>query len=133
VNPKLTRLLDLKQPVFYADFDWSALLKLVSSKTRYEEVPRFPDVRRDLSLVLNKAVTFDQISQLAYQTERKLLQRINVFDVYEGENLGQGKKSYSVSFTLQDPAQTLTDATIEKTMQRLMAAFERELEAVIRK
>ncbi len=133
VNPKLTKLVDLKQPVFYADFDWSALLKLVSSRVRYEEVPRFPEVRRDLSLVLNKSITFDQISRLAYQTERKLLQRINVFDVYEGENLGLDKKSYSVSFTLQDHTQTLTDTTIEKTMQRLMAAFERDLEAVIRK
>jgi phenylalanyl-tRNA synthetase beta chain len=133
VQPKLTKLVDLKQPVFYADFDWSALLKLATAKARYEEVPRFPEVRRDLSLVIDKAITFEQISRLAHQTERKLLRSINVFDVYEGENLGEGKKAYSVSFTLQDPTQTLTDAAIEKTMQRLMAGFERELGAVIRK
>ena len=133
VHPKLTKLVDLKQPVFYADFDWSALLKLAGTKTRYEEVPRFPDVRRDLSVVLDRAVSFEQISRLAYQTERKLLQSVNVFDVYEGENLGAGKKSYSVSFTLQDTAQTLTDAVIDKTMQRLISAFERDLGAVIRK
>ncbi|UHG90179.1 phenylalanine--tRNA ligase subunit beta [Spirosoma oryzicola] len=133
VQPKLTKLVDLKQPVFYADFDWSALLKLANTKTRYEEVPRFPEVRRDLSLVIDKTVTFEQISRLAHQTERKLLRSINVFDVYEGENLGADKKSYSVSFTLQDPTQTLTDAAIEKTMQRLMSGFERELSAVIRK
>ncbi|WP_019990769.1 phenylalanine--tRNA ligase subunit beta [Rudanella lutea] len=133
VNPKLTKLVDLKQPVFYADFDWQALMKGYSGKAKYEEVPRFPDVRRDLSLVLDKTVTFDQISKLAHQTERKLLRSVGVFDVYEGENLGAGKKSYSVSFTLQDPTQTLNDTVIDKTMQRLMGAFERDLGAVIRK
>jgi phenylalanyl-tRNA synthetase beta chain len=133
VQPKLAKLVDLKQPVFYADFDWQALLKLSTTKARYEEVVRFPDVRRDLSLVLDKGVTFEQISRLARQTERKLLRSVNVFDVYEGEKLGDGKKSYSVSFVLQDPTQTLTDTTIDKTMQRLMAAFEQELGAVIRK
>ncbi|GAB3993048.1 phenylalanine--tRNA ligase subunit beta [Spirosoma daeguense] len=134
VHPKLTKLVDLKQPVFYADFDWQALLKLTrSEKARYEEVPRFPEVRRDLSLVLDKSVTFEQISKLARQTERKLLRSINVFDVYEGENLGTDKKSYSVSFMLQDSTQTLTDTTIDKTMQRLMGIFEKELGAVIRK
>ena len=133
VQPKLTKLVELKQPVFYADFDWQALLKVATGKTRYEEVSRFPDVRRDLSLVLDKAITFEQISKLARQTERKLVHFINVFDVYEGENLGAGKKSYSVSFTLQDTTQTLTDVTIDKTMQRLMTAFEQELGAVIRK
>ena len=133
VQPKLTKLVDLKLPVFYADFDWQALLKLASSKARYEEVSRFPEVRRDLSLVLDKVVTFEQISRLARQTERKLLRAINVFDVYEGENLGAGKKAYSVSFLLQDITQTLTDVTIDKTMQRLINAFEQELGAIIRK
>jgi phenylalanyl-tRNA synthetase beta chain len=133
VQPKLAKLVDLKQPVFYADFDWQALLKLTTTKVRYEEVVRFPDVRRDLSLVLDKGVTFEQISRLARQTERKLLRSVNVFDVYEGETLGDGKKSYSVSFLLQDQTQTLNDTTIDKTMQRLMAAFEQELGAVMRK
>lgn len=133
VKPTLTKLVDLKQPVFYADFNWQALLKLVVMKVRYEEVARFPDVRRDLSLVLDKGISFEQISQLARQTERKLLRAINAFDVYEGENLGSGKKAYSVSFTLQDTTQTLTDIAIDKTMQRLMTAFEQELGAVIRK
>ena len=133
VQPKLTKLVDLKHPVFYAEFDWQLLLKLATTKARYEEVSRFPDVRRDLSLVLDKGVTFEQISRLARQTERKLVQAINVFDVYEGENLGRDKKAYSVSFTLQDTAQTLTDTAIDKTMQRLMTAFEQELGAVIRK
>lgn len=133
VHPKLTRLVDIKQPVFYADFDWQALVKLYTGKALYEEVPRFPEVRRDLSLVLDKTVTFAEINRLAYQTERKLLRMLNVFDVYEGENLGMGKKSYSISFTLQDTNQTLNDAVIDKTMQRLIKAFEGELGAVIRK
>lgn len=133
VQPRLTKLVDLKQPVFYADFDWQALLKLTEGKVRYQEVPRFPEVRRDLSLVIDRAINFEQIRRLAGQTERKLLRSVNVFDTYEGDNLGAGKKSYSVSFTLQDPEQTLTDAAIDKTMQRLMGAFERELGAVIRK
>ncbi|GAB3950676.1 phenylalanine--tRNA ligase subunit beta [Spirosoma harenae] len=133
VQPKLAKLVDLKQPVFYADFDWTALLKLATGKVRYEEVSKFPEVRRDLSLVIDKGVTFEQISRLARQTERKLLRSINVFDVYEGDNLGNGKKAYSVNFMLQDSTQTLTDTAIDKTMQRLMAAFEKELGAVIRK
>ena len=133
VRANLTKLVDLKQPVFYADFDWTALIKASGGKVRYQEVSRFPDVRRDLSLVLDKSITFEQISRLAHLTERKLLQSINAFDVYEGEKLGVDKKSYSVSFTLQDPTQTLTDVTIDKTMQRLMVAFEQELGAVIRK
>ncbi|MDB5243319.1 MAG: phenylalanyl-tRNA synthetase subunit beta, partial [Spirosoma sp.] len=133
VKTQLTKLVDLKQPVFYADFDWAVLMKAAGRRVRYEEVSRFPDVRRDLSLVLDQSVTFEQISRLAHQTERKLLRSINTFDVYEGETLGSGKKSYSVSFLLQDPTQTLTDATIDKTMQQLMGAFERELGAVIRK
>lgn len=133
VKPSLAKLVDVKQPVFYADFDWQYLLKLYNGKVVFEEVSRFPEVRRDLSLVLDTGVTYAQISRLAYQTERKLLRDLNVFDVYEGEKLEMGKKSYSVSFILQDPAQTLNDTVIDKTMNRLMSAFERELGAVIRK
>ncbi|MEZ0486911.1 phenylalanine--tRNA ligase subunit beta [Fibrella aquatica] len=133
VQPKLTKLADVKQPIYYADFDWALLTKRYSAKTSYMEVPRFPEVRRDLSLVVDKAVSFEQIQKLAVQTERKLLRSINVFDVYEGNNLGNGKKAYAVSFTLQDATQTLTDAVIDKTMQRLMNQFEKELGAIIRK
>ena len=133
VQPKLAKLADAKQPVYFADFDWKALLKLYRAALSYAEVPRFPDVRRDLSLVIDKAVTFEQIEKLAKQTERKLLQRLNVFDVFESPQLGADKKAYAVSFTLQDPSQTLTDTVIDKTMQRLITAFERDLGATIRK
>ncbi|GAB2776469.1 phenylalanine--tRNA ligase subunit beta [Rhabdobacter roseus] len=132
VDPQLARLAEVKVPVFYADFDWDYLLKQYSAVVEYREVPRFPEVRRDLSLVLEKTVSFEQLRQLAERTEKQLLRKVNAFDVYEGENL-LGKKAYALSFTLQDDQQTLTDKVIDKTMQRLMAAFERELGAVIRK
>ena len=133
VSPKLLKLTDCKQPVFYADFAWELLLKLYNPEARYQEVSRFPEVRRDLSVVLPNGISFDQLNRVATQSERKLLRAVNVFDVYEGDKLDAGQKSYSVSFVLQDPAQTLTDGAIDKTMQRLMSAFERELGAIIRR
>ncbi|MCE7064120.1 phenylalanine--tRNA ligase subunit beta [Dyadobacter sp. CY326] len=128
----ITKKLDVKAPVFYADFDWDYILKQYDAFVQYREVAKFPEVRRDLSVVVNKKITFEELRQIAYKTERQLLRSVNVFDVYEGANL-EGKKSYSVSFILQDDQQTLTDKVIDKTMQRLMAAYEREFEAVIRK
>ena len=133
VNQKLAKATEVKQAVFYADFAWEYLLKKYSAKHKFAEVAKFPEVRRDLSLILDKKVSFDEIRKLALRTEKKLLQQINVFDVYEGANIGTDKKSYSVSFTLQDETQTLTDAVIDKTMSRLMEIFEKELGAVIRK
>ncbi len=133
VKSALTKLADLKQPVFYTDFDWDYLFKLSSTDVIFQEISKFPDVRRDLSLVLDRSVSFREIQQLAERTERNLLRGVNVFDVFEGESLGAGKKAYAVSFTLQDPTQTLTDTQIDKAMQRLMGSFERELGAVIRK
>ncbi len=133
VRGKLAKILDIKQPVWYADFDWAYLLKQYSDRVKFKEVPRFPEVRRDLSLVLDKTVLFDQIKQVAHKYEKVLLTNVNVFDVYEGEKIESGKKSYSVSFVLQDTEQTLTDKVIDKTMQKLMLGFEKELGAVIRK
>jgi phenylalanyl-tRNA synthetase beta chain len=97
------------------------------------ELPKFPEVRRDLSLVVDRTVTFDQLRQIALRTEKKLLQSVNVFDVYEGDNLGAGKKSYSVSFALQDFSQTLSEQAIEQVMQRLIQQFEKQAGALIRK
>lgn len=132
LNAAVAKKLDIKAPVFYADFDWEYLLRQYNAAVEYSEVPKFPEVRRDLSVVLNKKVTFEELRQAAYKTERNLLRAVNVFDVYEGANL-EGKKSYSISFILQDEQQTLTDKVIDKTMQRLIATYEREFEAVIRK
>ena len=133
VKNNLLKLTDVRQPVFYADLDWEYLLKQYSNAAVYQEVPKFPEVRRDLSLVIDKAVSFDAIQKIANKTERNLLKSVNVFDTYEGQNLGTEKKSYSVSFILLDTEKTLTDDVIDKTMQRLMTAFEKEIGAVIRK
>lgn len=132
LNAAVTKKLDIKAPVYYADFDWEYILRQYSAAVQYVEVPKFPEVRRDLSVVVAKSVTFEELRQSAYKTERSLLRAVNVFDVYEGANL-EGKKSYSISFILQDEQQTLTDKVIDKSMQRLIAAYEREFEAVIRK
>ncbi|MET3129491.1 phenylalanyl-tRNA synthetase beta chain [Arcicella rosea] len=133
VKPSVAKKAEVKQHVFFADFDWDYLFKQYNDKAVFVELPKFPEVRRDLSLVIDKTVTFDQIQKLARNYEKNLLRQINVFDVYQGENLGADKKSYSVSFILQDYEQTLTDKVIDKTMEKLMAAFEKEIGAVIRK
>ncbi|WP_448519865.1 phenylalanine--tRNA ligase subunit beta [Rhodoflexus sp.] len=127
-----TKMADIKQDVFYAEIDWTYLAAQLKQPA-YSELSKFPEVRRDLSLVLDNQVTFDQIRRLAYQTERQLLKAINVFDVFTGANLGSGKKAYAISFILQDQNQTLTDQVIDKTMEKLMGAFERQLGAVVRK
>ncbi|MCE7059663.1 phenylalanine--tRNA ligase subunit beta [Dyadobacter sp. CY343] len=132
LNAAVTKKLDIKAPVYFADFDWEYLLRQYSAAVEYREVPKFPEVRRDLSIVVNKKITFEELKQIAYRTERQLLRSVNVFDVYEGANL-EGKKSYSISFILQDEQQTLTDKVIDKSMQRLINAYEKEFEAVIRK
>jgi phenylalanyl-tRNA synthetase beta chain len=133
VSPSVLKQLDVTQPVWYAELDWDGLLRKYKPTLAARELPKFPEVRRDLSLVVDKAVTFDQLQQIARRTEKKLLQSINVFDVYEGPNLGEGKKSYSVSFTLQDFTQTLSEQAIEQTMQKLIAQFEKQAGALIRK
>ena len=130
--PVLKRL-DVTQPVWYAELDWDALSKKYKPTLVARELSKFPEVRRDLSIVVDSSVSFDQLRQIAQRTEKKLLQSINVFDVYAGENLGTGKKSYSVSFTLQDFSQTLSEQTIDQVMQRLIGQFEKQAGALIRK
>jgi phenylalanyl-tRNA synthetase beta chain len=133
VKLNVAKKAEVKQHVFFADIDWDYLFKQYNDKATFVELPKFPEVKRDLSLVIDKTVSFDQIQKLARNYEKNLLKQINVFDVYQGDNLGEGKKSYSVSFTLQDYEQTLTDKVIDKTMEKLMGAFEKEIGAVIRK
>jgi len=132
LKPALLKKSDIKASVLFADFDWEFILKQYDSAVQYKEVPKFPEVRRDLSIVVDKKITFEELRQIAYKTEKQLLRAVNVFDVYEGANL-EGKKSYSISFILQDEQQTLTDKVIDKSMQRLIGNYERELGAVIRK
>ncbi len=124
---------EVRQPVFYAELDWDYLIKKYKNELSAVEIPKFPEVRRDLSLVIDKSVSFETIKNLALKNEKKLLKSINVFDVFESEKLGTNKKSYSISFILQDYQQTLQDKVIDKSMNRLIEVFETELGAVIRK
>lgn len=126
VSPKLLKEMDIKQPVFYAEINWAALTKMArNSAVKYKELPKYPEVRRDLALLVDKAVQYAELERLAYDTEKKLLRNINLFDVYEGKNLEEGKKSYALSFTLRDDEKTLTDEEIDNTMGRLLKAFEK--------
>jgi phenylalanyl-tRNA synthetase beta chain len=133
VSPSVLKQADVAQPVWYAELDWDGLVRKYKPTLVARELSKFPEVRRDLSLVVDKSVTFDQLQHIARRTEKKLLQSINVFDVYEGPNLGTDKKSYSVSFTLQDFTQTLSEQAIEQVMQRLIGQFEKQAGALIRK
>ncbi|MDL5049103.1 phenylalanine--tRNA ligase subunit beta [Oscillatoria amoena NRMC-F 0135] len=134
VSPKITKSFDIQGTVFYAVIDWERLLqKATAQKFTLKEISKFPEVRRDLSLVIDKKITFEQLHTIARQAERKLLRAIDVFDVYEGDKIEAGKKAYALSFILQDETKTLTDAEIEKIMNRLMQGFEKEVGAVIRK
>ncbi len=133
VKSVLLKEFGIKQEIFFAELDTSLLFKYANPKLVIQEVAKFPEVKRDLSLVLDAPVIFDEIRNLILNTEKRLIKSIGVFDVYEGENIPKGKKAYALSFTLQDETKTLTDDEIEKTMQRLIAAFEQKLGAVIRK
>jgi phenylalanyl-tRNA synthetase beta chain len=133
VNPALLKQFDIKNSVYYADFRWDAVMNAVKRvKISCEELPRFPEVRRDLSLLVNRPVKFADICRIAAAAERKLLKDVNLFDVYEGEKMAKDKKSYAVSFILQDMKQTLTDEQIDKSMRRIAAALEKEAGAQVR-
>jgi phenylalanyl-tRNA synthetase beta chain len=125
---------DVDREVFYADFNFDLLLRAArKNKIVYKEISKFPAVRRDLSMLIDRSVTFGQLKQVAQKTERKLLQDVNVFDVYQGDKLPAGKKSYALSFTLQDDEKTLTDKAIDSIMQKLIYNLEKEAGAEIRR
>ncbi|WP_167614906.1 phenylalanine--tRNA ligase subunit beta [Maribellus sediminis] len=124
---------DIDSPVYYADFNWDNVFHAHKKhKVLFDELPKFPAVRRDLALLIDKNVTFNQIKELAFKSERQLLRQVDLFDVYEGKGVPEGKKSYAVSFILRDDNKTLNDKQIDKTMQRLIAAFGRDLAAELR-
>ncbi|MBX7125929.1 MAG: phenylalanine--tRNA ligase subunit beta, partial [Cyclobacteriaceae bacterium] len=133
VKNELVRSVGLKQEVFFAELSADLLFNAASPKFVMREVPKFPEVRRDLSLVLDKSITFAQIQEMVKNTEKTLIRDVTAFDVYEGKNIPQDKKAYALAFTLQDEQKTLTDEQIENVMSRLMTAFEQKLGAVIRK
>jgi len=133
VDVKLARKFGIEDAVFAASFDWKKLVSLYAAvRTQYREVPKFPSVRRDLSLLIDRSVEFDHIRMAATQAERKLLREINLFDVYEGDKLPAGKKSYAVSFVFRDEEQTLNDKSIEKAMERIMRAVAESTGAELR-
>ncbi|WP_375561481.1 phenylalanine--tRNA ligase subunit beta [Bernardetia sp. OM2101] len=133
VKKKLCKLTETNAEVFYAQIRWEALLNQKMKPREFSALSKFPVVRRDLSIVLDKKVSFAELEKVAQKTERKILQNVSVFDIYEGDKIEEGKKSYSVAFSLQDKNKTLDEKTIEKTMQRLIAAYEKEVGALIRK
>lgn len=133
VRSKLLKEFGIKQEVLFADFDWASILKLIGKKKiKVTELSKFPAVKRDLALLLDEKVSFKEIYNLAFQSERKLLKDVDLFDVYQGKNLPEGKKSYAVSFVLQDDNKTLADKQIDKIMQKLQQTFEKNLDAVLR-
>ena len=132
VKKSILKHFDIKQEVFYADFNWNLILKLINNKIKFTDIPKYPEVRRDLALLVDNTVAFDAIYNIARQTEKSLLKEVNLFDVYEGKNLPEGKKSYAVSFTLQDNTKTLTDEQIDKIMNKLQKNLEAEVGASLR-
>lgn len=132
VKKSILKHFDIKQEVFFADFNWNLILKSVNNKIKFTDIPKYPEVRRDLALLVDNSVAFDAIYTIARQTEKGLLKDISLFDVYEGKNLPDGKKSYAVSFTLQDSTKTLTDEQIDKIMGKLQKNLETEVGASLR-
>ena len=133
LTKKLQKSFDIDNTVYYADLNWKELLKTVRNvKVAYKELSKYPAVKRDLALLLDKKVQFAEIEKIAYETERKLLKEVVLFDVYEGKNLEPGKKSYAVSFLLQDENATLNDKQIDKIMTKLIANLENKLGAKLR-
>lgn len=133
VSHKLQKLFGLTTEVYYADLNWTLLMKLIrKQKVQFTDIPRYPAVSRDLALLIDKSVTFAQVEQVARQTERKLLKQVQLFDVYEGKNLPEGKKSYAVNFILQDMEKTMSDKQIDNIMQRIIANLQKQLSATLR-
>ncbi len=133
LRDSILKTFECRHPVLYAEWDWDALLAILPKKEiQVTELNKFPEVRRDLALLLDRSVNFKQIEQIAYDIERKMIKKIDLFDVYEGPNIQPEKKSYAISFILQDEQKTLTDDVIEKTMERLIKAFSTKLNAQIR-
>ena len=133
VSAKTLKASGIENPVYYADFSMDVLfVELKNNKVVFSELPKYPEVRRDLALLLDKNIQFNQLRDLAFHSERKLLQSVDLFDVYEGKGVPEGKKSYAVSYILRDDEKTLNDKQIEKIMQKLVSTYERELGAQLR-
>ena len=133
INKKVLKHFGISQEVLYADFNWDNVIDMAKHNTvTFKDIPKYPEVRRDFALLLDHDVTFEAIDIIAMQTEKKLLKNVDLFDVYQGKNLPKGKKSYAVSFTIQDEYKTLTDKQIDKIMNKLQVNFKNQLGAELR-
>lgn len=133
VNKSILKMFDIKNSVFYADLNWDTIKnELTTNSIVYKEIPKFPEVNRDLALLLDENISFKEVHDLAFQTERNFLKNVKLFDVYVGDNLEKGKKSYAVSYTLQDSSKTLTDKQIDKIMSKLQHTYQTKLQAELR-
>ena len=133
VQSKITKNFSVDAQVLYADFDWDTIYKYAFKKEiLIEEISKFPTSRRDFALLINSDVRFADLEAAAYKTDRKLLKRVSLFDVYEGKNLPDGKKSYGMSFYFGDPHKTLTDKNVDRIMQKLQKEFEDNFGATLR-
>ena len=134
VGQQRLKQFDIKQEVYYADINWDMVIERSSyQRVQYSPLPKYPAVQRDIAMLADEGLRFEQIAQLARRDHPKLLREVVLFDVYKGDKIEAGKKSYGVNFTFQDTERTLTDADIDKTMQKLMQRFEKELGVVVRK
>ena len=133
LNPAVCKRFGIKQPVFAAEINWEVLFTLIKrDKFSFKELPRFPEVRRDLALLLNEGVAYADVRQCALRAGKKLIKSVSLFDVYRGEKIPEGKKQYALNFVLQDPERTLTDTEVESTMTRVLTALQNELGATLR-
>ncbi len=133
VSSALLKIMDIKHPVYYAEFNWDLILQQIpANHPSFGQLPKYPSVRRDLALVLDKHIEYLSLKETSFKTEKQLLQEVNIFDVYEGKGIPEGKKSYALSFIFRDKNKTLTDADIDKCMQKLIDQFKNEFNAEIR-
>jgi phenylalanyl-tRNA synthetase beta chain len=133
VNKAILKTFNIKSDILYAELEWDLIIKNIQSNTKYLEVNKFPSVRRDLALLLDEDIPFSKLKSIANQTESKLLKSVNLFDVYQGDKLPNNKKSYALSFILEDQENTLTDKQIDAVMDKLINAFEQKVSAEVRK
>ena len=132
LKPSILKYVDIKKEVCYAEIDLDVLYAAYGTNVTYSPIPAYPAVKRDLALVVDKAVTYDTLERIAYKYGSKLLKNVSLFDVYEGDKIESGKKSYALNFVLQHAEKTLTDEDITKVMNKLIAAYEREIGAKLR-
>ena len=133
VKKTILKRFGIKQEVFYTDINWDLVLELLKNqKTNYKEVPKFPAVRRDLALLMDKQVAFAELESVALRSDKNLLKEVKLFDVYEGDKLAEGKKSYALSFVFRDETKTLTDKVVDKAILKIFKSLEHQLQVELR-